>query len=64
MENYNYLMVEFYGEDEKICEIYHNLEEICEILKIHKATLYRNYDEKMTCYKIKKKKCMYFIKKI
>ena len=28
MENYNYLMEEFYGEDEKICEIYHNLEEI------------------------------------
>ena len=64
LENFNYLLVEFYDGESHLCELFKTMNEITQILEIHRSTIYKNYDKKSDYFVIKKNKKIYYIKKI
>lgn len=64
LENYNYLLVQFYDGDEHLCQLFETMDEIAEQLQIHRSTIYNNYDKDKKYYQLKCNKQMYYIKKL
>lgn len=64
LENYNYILVEFYDGEQHLSELYKNINDISNALKVHRSTIYKNYDNDNKYYKVIKNKKEYYIKKI
>ena len=45
LENYKYMLVQFYDGDEHLCQLFETMDEIAEQLQIHRSTIYNNYDK-------------------
>jgi len=64
LDEFKYLLVEFYDGESHLCELFKTMEDVGKILEIHRSTIYKNYDKKSKNYVIKKNKKKYYIKKI
>ena len=64
IENFNYILVQIIDNDNHIAQLYNNLEDVCNELKISTSTYYRNKNKNKNISKIKINYNNYFIIKI
>tara|TARA_B110001469_G_scaffold95056_1_gene91021 strand:- start:1198 stop:1395 length:198 start_codon:yes stop_codon:yes gene_type:complete len=61
---FNFVMVEFYDGENHLCELFKTIDDISDLLKVHRSTIYKNYDKDLDQYVINKNKKKYYIKKL
>lgn len=64
LENYNYMLVQFYDGESHLCELYKNLQQVATSLGVNRSTIYKNFKKELNYYLIVKDKTEYYIKKI
>jgi len=64
INNFKYILIQFYNGEEHVCQLYKNMDDISTELNIHRTTIYNNYYENEKYYKIIKNQTEYLIKKI
>jgi len=56
LENYHYLLVQFYDGESHLCQLFKTIDDIAIELSVHRSTIYKNYDKKLNHFVIKKYK--------
>jgi hypothetical protein len=64
INEFKYVLVEFYNGGEHVAQLYKNLKDIATELDIHRSTFHNNYDIDDKVYHIIKDKKEYYIKKL
>lgn len=64
LENFKFILVQFYNGEEHMCQLFKNINDIAKELSVHRTTIYNNYDNDNKYYKIIKNKTEYYIKSI